>query len=77
MNIDSATQLLTRMKLTQAEPFRQPAFVIAHAMVNKQMDYLSAYDWVQAMFREGVFFRYEGTWDNVLQVLHTYREMKQ
>lgn len=77
MNIEQAQNMMTRMTLTQAEPFRQPAFVIAHAMVNKQMDYLSAYDWVQAMFREGVFFRYEGTWDDVLQVLHTYREMKQ
>lgn len=65
------------MKLTQAEPHTQPAFVIAHAMVNKQMEYLSAYDWVQAMFREGIFFRYEGTWDDVLHVLHTYREVKQ
>ena len=77
MNIEQANNLLTRMKLTQADPFNQPAFVVAHAMVNKGMDFLPALEWVQDMFRENVFHTYEGTWEETLSVIRMYMGVSQ
>ena len=77
MNNEQANNLLTRMKLTQADPFSQPAFVIAHAMVNKEMEFLPALEWVQDMFRENVFHTYEGTWEDTLKVIRIYMGVNQ
>lgn len=77
MNIEQAQNMMTRIKLTTAEPYNQPAFVVGHAMVNKQMEFLPALEWVRDMLYEGVFFRYEGTWEDTLNVIRMYMGVSQ
>lgn len=72
MNIEGATNLITRYKLTKTEPYTDPAYLIAVGMV-KGMDFLKAHDWVQDLFREQVFSNYQGTWDDVKHTLQIYK----
>ena len=73
MNIYQAERLVTRYKLTKAEPFADPAYLVAYTMM-KGMDFLRAYDWVRDLFRERVFSNYQGTWDDVKHTLQIYKE---
>jgi len=73
MNIESASQLVERYKLTKpTTKWNDPAYAIALCMV-KGMDFLKAYDAVQSMFRERVF-NYEGTWNDVQHTIKMYTE---